>query len=145
MYETATHRAHCLGRTAAAVWREWDGRRGAKELARRVGRSLDTSVDEASVRLAVRRLRRAGLIGGALPSDGPDRDRGRRETRRSALRGVGAMAGLAVMSLAVPSPAQVAATCFPNGNTCARSSQCCSGCCNVNSGRCSGGGRCAVP
>jgi hypothetical protein len=145
VYDARTHRAHCLGRTAATVWREWDGRSGQEELADRVGRALSEPIDEASVRLAVRHLRRAGLIEGSLPPGWSGSGRERRKSRRRALRSVGAMAGLAVMTLAVPSPAQVAATCTPNGRACSRSSECCSGCCNVNSGRCSGGGRCAVP
>jgi hypothetical protein len=140
VYDPRTHRAHCLGRIAAAVWRQFDGRCDLRELTRRVGRSLSERIDEATVRLAVRRLRIAGMIAGPLPWSEDSR-----ESRRLALRAVGAAAGLAVLSLAVPSPAQTAATCLPNGQPCAQSSQCCNNCCNPNAHRCTGGGPCLVP
>lgn len=146
IYEPRTHRAHCLGRTAAAVWCAWERRSGVGETALRVSQALGEALDEASVQLVLRRLHRAGLI--ERPAGGSD---SRRETRRApgrrvALRRVGVAAGLAVLSVAVRSPAQVAATCLPNGRPCSRSSQCCSSCCNENSGRCAGGGpNCARP
>lgn len=145
-YNLRTNRAHCLGRTAAAVWRTWDGRSGLGETVRRVSEALGEPLDEASVRLVLRRLYQAGLI--ERPAwDSDSRYKTRRTlSRRVALRGVGVAAGLAVLSIAVPSPAQVAATCLPNGQPCSRSSQCCSSCCNDRSGRCGGGrNNCAPP
>jgi hypothetical protein len=144
-YDLRRHRAYCLGRIAAAVWREWDGRRDLPELTHRVSRSLGEAIDRPLVRLAASRLRRAGLIMGPLPRAHPRTDEQWRAGRRRALRGLGLGAGLTVISLVVPTPAQAAATCLTNGNPCSRSTACCSGCCNVNSGRCSGGGTCAVP
>lgn len=146
VYDRRTNRAHCLGRTAAAVWRTWDGRRGRSETLRRVSKALGEPLDEASVRLVLRRLYQAGLIERpAWDSDSSHKTR-RTLSRRVALRGVGVAAGLAVLSIAVPSSAQVAATCLPNGRPCSRSSQCCNSCCNDRSGRCGGGGNnCAPP
>src|SRR5574341_1407276 len=145
VYDRRSHRAHCLGPKAAAVWRQWDGRSGLAEVARRTGLALGATLDEASVRRTLRRLERAGLIegfasqsdsrGGAPPEPG----------RRAALRSVGVAAGLAVLSVATQSPAQAAATCLALGQPCVRSSQCCSRCCNPIAGRCVAGGLCAPP
>ena len=35
VYDQQRHQAHCLNQTAAVVWRQCDGRRGAQEVARR--------------------------------------------------------------------------------------------------------------
>ena len=152
VYDRRTHRAHCLGRTAAAVWRAWDGRSGPGETACRAGQALGEPVDEASVRLVLRRLQRAGLIDRPAGASESGRETGWTLGRRAALRGVAATAGLAVLSVAVRSPAQVAATCLRNGETCSRSSQCCNSCCRERGGgggppHCTGGGGpgCLVP
>lgn len=142
VYDTRTDRAYCMGRIAAAVWREWDGCCSLMELTLRVERSLGEPVDLASVRLASRRLKRAGVILEPMPRTDRSGESQRRHGRRMAVRAVGAAAALAVLSLAVPSPAQSAATCLPNGRPCSRSSECCSHCCNANAGRCAGGGPC---
>ena len=115
VYDLRTHRAHCLGPTAAAVWRQWDGRSGLAEVARRTSEALGEPLDEASVRLVLRRLDRAGLIEGSAWDSGSSRETRRTLGRRVAMRRVGVAAGLAVLSIAVRSPAQVAATCLPNG------------------------------
>jgi hypothetical protein len=141
-----THRAHCLGPMAAAVWRTWDSHSGLRETTHRVSEALGEPLDETAVRLVLRRLYRAGLIERpAWDSESSHKTR-RALGRRVALRGVGVAAGLAVLSIAVQSPAQVAATCLSNGQPCSRSSQCCSSCCNDKSGRCGGGrNNCAPP
>jgi hypothetical protein len=136
VYDRRTHRAHCLAPAAAAVWRAWDGERGLREVARRAGQARGALLDEASVRRALRRLERAGLIDRSdVAADDGDEAR-RASGRRAALRAVAA--GFAVWSLATRSPAQAAATCLPPGRACQRSSECCSDCCNRNSGNCIG-------
>jgi hypothetical protein len=145
IYDPSTHRAHCLGRIAAAVWRQCDGRSGLAGIAGRASHSLGEPLDEESVRLTLSRLEEAGLVQGFshFRAAHPTQEA---VGRRAALRSVGAAAGLTVLSLAVPSPAQVAATCRPTGDRCARSSECCSSCSNPHSGRCSNGrNNCAVP
>jgi hypothetical protein len=147
VFDRRQHRAHCLGPLAAAVWRSCDSRYSTAEIAQRVSAARGEPVDEIAVRLALRRLERAGLIdaraswpaeaspeaGGAPTGTG----------RREALRRVAALTGLAVLSIVAPSPAQVAATCIPNGSgPCTSSAQCCNSCCNANNFRCTGGGPC---
>jgi hypothetical protein len=142
LYDRRTQRAHCLGRTAAAIWRAQDGHTGARETARLVSESLQEPVDEAEVCLVWRRLRRVGLRHRpASRSDSVAPALAAHSRRRVAIT-LGA-AALMVLSVATRSPAQAAATCLQNGTPCTRSSQCCGNCCNGNAGRCTGGGPCA--
>jgi hypothetical protein len=147
VYERARHRAHCLSPLAAAVWREHDGRRSAAEIAVRVSVGCGEPVGEDAVRVALRRLARAGLVepgAGRRPAAASSGRESQGLARRLALRRVAGLAGLAVLTLATPSPAQVAATCLPNGGgaSCTSSAQCCSHCCNGNNNKCTGGGPC---
>jgi len=143
VYDLRTHRAHCLGRTAAAIWRAPDGRASAAETARLVSETLQEHVDEAGVQLVWRRLRKAGLLG--RPAEGDKRQAHTAVSRRRVACSLGAAAGLMVLSIATGAPAQTAATCLANGRPCTRSADCCGSCCSQNAGRCAGGGPCAVP
>jgi hypothetical protein len=106
VYDKDGHRAHCLNRTAAFVFRHADGRRTAADIAALLG----PGADEELVRRALDQLAAAGLLE-ALPA---------REAstplRREVLRQVGLGAAVlapAVASLLVPTPAEAAATCIP--------------------------------
>jgi hypothetical protein len=147
VFDRRRHRAHCLGPLAAAVWRSYDSRYSTAEIAQRVSAARGEPIDELAVRVALRRLERAGLIDGlaswpAEASPGaPAAPTG--AGRRAALRRVAALTGLAVLSIVAASPAQVAATCLPNGGgPCTSSSQCCNSCCNAQNNKCTGGGPC---
>jgi len=121
-YDLSSHRASCLNRGAAEVFRACDGRRSPAEIASVAGERLDTRVGEPYVELALERLVRSGLVEPA-----PVRSPG----RRAALRRLVATAALAlpaVTTVLAPEPAE-AQTCLANGSACASSSQCCSGCC----------------
>jgi hypothetical protein len=145
VYDRRTHRAHCLGRVAAAIWRAQDGSGDPRQVVRRASAALREPVDEETFGRVWRRLKRAGLVrsvGSGPITEQPVIAAG---TRRRLVRGLGAAAGLMVLSVATRSPAQAAATCLRNGEPCTRSSHCCSHCCNVNSSHCSGGGECAQP
>jgi len=129
VYDSAVHRAHCLGPVSSAVWRSWEPDASVSEIVDRVEAEIREPVGALAVELTLRRLARAGLV--------DRRPRGQRgeETRpadssaagrREALRRVAALAGLAVASLAVPAPEAVAATCtLQVGQTCTSTSQCC--------------------
>jgi hypothetical protein len=139
VYDTLTHKAHCLGAKAAAVWRECEDHRSAPEIAERVRLASGEPLDETSVAVALRRLERAGLVegrasrtAGSLEGNGPGHAAG----RRAALRRVAALAGLTVASMIAPTPEAAAATCKPNqqlgdggASSCQTSGQCCSKCC----------------
>ena len=147
VFDRRQHRAHCLGPLAAAVWRSCDSRYSTAEIAQRVSAARGEPIDEIAVRVALRRLERAGLIDGraSWPAEASPETHAAPTGagRREALRRVAALTGLAVLSIVAPSPAQVAATCIANGGgPCTSSSQCCNLCCNANNFKCTGGGPC---
>jgi hypothetical protein len=129
VYDPRTHKAHCLGPEAAAVWRECDGHRSASEIAERVHLASGEPLDETSVAVALRRLERAGLVDGRVSRTAGSLERNERghvAGRRAALRRVAALAGLTVLSLAVPTPEAAAATCTRTPlQTCQQSAECC--------------------
>jgi hypothetical protein len=128
VYDRQHHRAHCLGRLAAAVWR-------------------GEPVGGLATEVARRRLERAGLAAKAARPTGPAR-KGRLPVdpaeRRRALRRVAGLAALAVASVLAPTPQAAAATCLTNGaaSPCIRNADCCSTCCSSTQRFCIGGGTC---
>jgi len=105
VYDQADHRAHCLNRTAAAVFRHADGTRTTAEIARLL--APEGADGEPAVAEALARLAEAGLL-----EKGPSpASLSRREAMRRA--GLGAAVLLpAVASIVAPSPAEAAATCI---------------------------------
>jgi hypothetical protein len=106
VYDTCSHRAHCLNSTAAFVFRHADGRRTAADIATLLG----PVADEDLVGAALGQLDAAGLL-----QSGPARNV-RVTSRRRVLRQVGLGAAAlapAVASLLVPTPAEAAVTCIP--------------------------------
>lgn len=112
VYDRQQHRAHCLNRTAALVFRHADGSRTSDEL------SAVTGLDGDVVALAVEQLREAGLLEGAVvageapvPAQGPAAEG---MSRRAVARRVGLAAAIllpAVATIVAPTPAEAAATC----------------------------------
>jgi hypothetical protein len=147
VYDRRLHRAHCLGPLAAAVWRSYDVSLSTAEVARLASEAPGEVIDAAAVEVVLRRLERAGLVDGRTRrrDEAEDAVHGTaaRVARREALRRAAALTGLVVLSLAVPSPAQAAVTCIPNGGgPCSSSAECCNACCNANNFKCTGGGPC---
>jgi coenzyme PQQ synthesis protein D (PqqD) len=107
VYDLRRHRAHCLGRTIASVWRRCDGRTTLARIAGAVRKETGVPLDEAAVALAVRRLSRARLLREAVVLPAPGSFRARRElVRRLAWLG-----GLSLFSITAPVAAQTA-TCI---------------------------------
>lgn len=106
VYDTAENRAHCLNRTAAAVFRLADGTRDVDDLARLVAPGTVAAEGRAVVRLALDRLGEAGLVVAAPVSTPPSR----RELLRRAALGTAILLP-AVASMVAPTPAEAAATC----------------------------------
>jgi hypothetical protein len=130
VYDSETHRAHCLNKSAAIVWLACDGTATISEIVRHLAAETGRHVDESEVWLALMKLERAGLL-----LNGKDLLRkSRRQSRRSLLRklGVAAAASLPVVtSMLVPMPAD-AASCFPLLHSCSTNAQCCSGHCGAS-------------
>jgi hypothetical protein len=138
VYDQEQHRAHCLNRTAAQVFRHADGTRTVGELALLLGPEAGETVVEA----ALARLDEAGLLEGGAPPPGL--------SRREVVRRVGIGAAIllpAVASIVAPTPAEAAATCAtnctgkPDGTpcTCFGADPCTATC---TSDSCSDGGGC---
>lgn len=131
VYDLARHRAVCLNRPAALVWRSCDGRTTVAEMARALADVLGAAgVAGGAVWLALERLGRDHLLLERVPS----RARAGRMSRRELIRraGVAAAASLPlIVSIVAPTPAQ-AVSCLPSGASCGTSAQCCSGVCNAS-------------
>ena len=121
VYDLERHRAHCLNRTAALVWKQCNGRRSVEQVTRLVQSALNTApdecarparVDERLVWLALDRLSKAHLleekITPPLALSGP--------SRRDLIRKLGLVGGLSVLlplvsSIVAPTPAEAAGSC----------------------------------
>jgi hypothetical protein len=166
VYDIQRDKAHCLNLTAAAVWKQCDGRATVPEIARRlevtfekrqetedsrqreeedrsqtVGEDLvgeAGTIDERVVWLALAQLRRSYLLEEPVDSaQWPQTIMGM--SRREAIRRIGIGAAIAlpiVATITAPTPAQ-AGTCGGAGNPCGTGTQCCSGVCS--GGSCLGG------
>ena len=111
VYDQEQHRAHCLNRTAALVFRHADGTRTPADLA------LLPGADDQVVSLALEQLAAAGLLEGGVSGSDAASDAGM--SRREMARRVGLAAAIllpAVASIVAPTPAEAAATC---ATTCA--------------------------
>ncbi|MCA1593965.1 MAG: PqqD family protein [Acidobacteria bacterium] len=62
VYDLERHRAVCLNRTAALVWKHCDGRRDAAGIARHLRGQLPEAMPEELVWLALERLGREHLL-----------------------------------------------------------------------------------
>jgi hypothetical protein len=130
VYDLEEHRAHCLNRTAATVFRHADGTRTAAEIARLLtpeGADGEEVVADALALLGEAGLLQAGSVEASL-------------TRRDVVRRVGLGAALllpAVASIVAPTPAE-AATCVkcctgqPVGTGCHPAGPNCVGTCQAN-------------
>jgi hypothetical protein len=127
VYDEKNHRAHCLNRAAALVWRCCDGKTTAAEASAQLARELDLPHDARLVALALARLEAAGLL--AQPASVAPRERlSRRELgRRLGLAGSVLAALPVVASILAPTAAQ-AASCSRRGEACQETSDCCDGC-----------------
>jgi hypothetical protein len=122
VYDEQRHKAHCLNQTAAVVWRQCDGQRGAQEVARRASAEMGATVGEEMVWLAVEELGKRGLLKErqGLGVAGASR----REMMKRL--GIGAAVALPLVTTIVAPEAAEAANCIPSGQPCTTGPQCCS-------------------
>jgi hypothetical protein len=105
VYDQRAHRAHCLNRIAAEVFRLADGSRSVPELAEALGEKVGSREPEL-VWAALDELGRADLLEQAPAQAVAPR------SRRAALRRLGLGALLpTVISVLAPTPAEALATC----------------------------------
>jgi hypothetical protein len=112
VYARDEHRAHCLNRTAATVFRNADGTRSIADLALLLAPQADRAAGEAVVGETLDRLAEAGLLVEGATAPGC--------SRREVVRRVGLGAALllpAIVSIVAPTPAEAAATCVSDCST----------------------------
>jgi hypothetical protein len=128
VYDLARDKAHCLNRTAALVWNYCDGRTSVPKMTGRLGRELQTPVDERVVWLALSQLSKNHLLEKRIVPPPVMAGLNRRQMIRAL--GVAAVVSVPVITTIVaPTPAQ-AATCLDTGMSCTSAAQCCTGVCN---------------
>lgn len=130
VYDLESHRAVCLNRAAARVWRLCDGTRTAAALARALGGELPAGSGEEAVCLALEQLGRDRLLDERRPAGAS------RVSRRELIRRLGLAAAASlplVTSVVAPTPAQ-AASALESGQPCNSPLECQSGVCS--SGTC---------
>ena len=134
VYDPQRHVGHCLNSTAAAVLKLCNGKNSPSQIALALLQRLPSTVDEALVLLTLKELTGAHLlVEGELPAPFL--------SRRGAIRRIGMATAVVlplVTSVVAPTPAH-AASCMHAGQPCGSNGQCCSGNCNPNSHRCTGG------
>lgn len=119
IYDTASAHAYCLNRSSAFVWKYCDGKTTVSQAARLLQLELGAPVDADLVWLAIKQLRRHGLVD--RPGKSPCVSR-----RELVLKyAPAAMALPLIVSITAPTPAQ-AATCATVGQPCGPP-PCCAG------------------
>ncbi|HSS20324.1 MAG TPA: PqqD family protein [Pyrinomonadaceae bacterium] len=124
VYDLESHRAHCLNRSAALVWRACDGNSTPAAIARRLTAELDTPFSEDLVLLALNQLEKQQLL---QPTNATALHFAVL-SRRQMVRRLGLATAVAVpLVTSILAPRAVeAATCNPPGITCSPSKLCCS-------------------
>jgi hypothetical protein len=143
VYNRERDEAHCLNRTAALVWKHYDGPRTVTEITALLEGELKTSIDERVVWLAISELQKKHLLTKSIARAASSRRVSRREMANIVARA--ALIALPVVTtLAVPPPSYAAscspncgvpplAECCPTGCPCEDPAICCSGTCSSGS------------
>jgi hypothetical protein len=125
VYDLERHRAHCLNRTAALVWRACDGRTSPGALAQMFQTQLKAPGAKRMVVRALAQLERAHLLEEGTAPVSPVA----RCSRRDFARKLGVALAMVPLVMTIPAPpAAQAASCVGRGNGCSSSNHpCCPG------------------
>ena len=129
VYDLKTNKAHCLNKTAAAVWKSCDGNNTIAEIAGLIKGTNGAAVGEDFIWLAIDQLNEKNLLAEEMPA------KFNGQTRREVIKKVGLAAIVAlpiVTSLVAPTVASAGSQCA-TGTTCT---------CTLSSPCPSGGGTC---
>jgi hypothetical protein len=124
VYDEEGHRAHCLNRTAALVWKSCDGRTSVARIAERVGAQMSAHVSEEVVWLALEQLAEFELLSTGAPRAAAAASL---ISRRKMLRRLGVAAAVSlplITSVVSPTAAEAQSPC--NEQNCPPP-MCCSG------------------
>lgn len=116
VYDLNTNKAHCLNKTAAAVWQSCDGTKSISDIASILAGQSGASVSDEIVWLAIDQLNENNLLESKLKADFAG------QSRRDVLKKLGLAAVVAlpiVASLVAPKSAMASVSCG-----CTASSQC---------------------
>lgn len=130
VYDLKRHKAHCLNQTAAAVWKQCDGKVTVKEITKSLARELQAPIDEPLVYLALDQLSKFHLLDQPVPLSSRQLPETARMSRREMMRTIGVAAAVAlpmIVSISAPTAAQ-AGSCV-NGTCTAGGPPCCNGTC----------------
>ena len=138
VYDLERHKARCLNRTAALVWRCCDGQTSVAEVAALLEEQLAIPTDEAVVWMALDRLSRADLLSEPVTLPADRAQYSRRQMLRTLRRAAGISLLLPVIeSIVAPLAAAQAScvtaavcsagqpTCFPGVPICGDLTNCC--------------------
>ena len=144
VYDLERHKARCLNRTAALVWRHCDGQTSVAEVAATLEEQTGTPSDETVVWMALDRLSNAHLLTEPVILPGDPAKYSRREVLRTLRRAAGISLLLPVIESIVAPLAAAQSSCVtscggvPNCTPCKTGTQCNRQCCN---GACSSSGQ----
>ena len=127
VYDLKSHKAHCLNRTAALVWKHCDGKRTVGQVTRKIEAEMGQPVSQEVVWIALDQLERLKLLQAPI-----ERVHGTaRISRREAVRRLGITTAVAlplVTSIIAPEAVQAASTpCSGNREPCDDTHPCCPG------------------
>ena len=126
VYDLERHRARCLNRTAALVWRHCDGQTSVAEVAALLDEQSATPTDEAVVWMALDRLSRAGLLSEPVTLPADRAQYSRRQMLRTLRRAAGISLLLPVIESIVAPLAAAQLSCISSA-ACAATTSPCSG------------------
>ena len=117
VYDLKSHKAHCLNRTSALVWKMCDGRHTAVEVARKLETEMGTPVSTEMIWLAIDQLEKRKLLEGRV-----ERAPGATQiSRRELARRLGIATALTlpfIASINAPAAIQAVSGCGGNGAPC---------------------------
>jgi hypothetical protein len=127
VYDLKSHKAHCLNKTAALVWKHCDGKRTVEQVTRKLEAEVGKPVPQEVVWIALDQLERLKLLQAPI-----ERASGRaRISRREAVRRLGITTAVAlplVTSILAPEAVQAASVpCGGNRDPCDDTHPCCKG------------------
>jgi sulfur transfer complex TusBCD TusB component (DsrH family) len=132
VYDLERHKAHCLNKASAIVWKHCDGKMTVAEAARLLERELAVLVEDDVVWLALRQLRRFHLL-----EEESSAIFEMKVTRRDLMRKYlpAALALPVILSISSPAAAQATSGCGSIGASCGPGAPCCPGLlCNAVTG-----------
>lgn len=125
VYDLETNKAHCLNRTAAAIWKSCDGKNTVSDISKLLADTSGAVAGEDIIWLAIDRLNKTNLLEKRLTVDFDN------QNRREVIKKVGLAAVVAlpiITSLVAPTVASAGSTCpASTGCTCQFSGTCTAG------------------